>query len=266
MSALTAKIDFSRPVRRQISSGESGTLACDLRYEAKIATTPAEITSALRLRYEVFGRELKAVASNDSNLDIDGFDLRCQHLIVTERNTGRTIGTYRLNCINSGEPITKLYSHNEFTIEDLPESILRNGMEAGRACVAVEHRGSRVLFLMWKALSKHLNLLGKRYIFGCCSILTTNGDLGRSVYRQLRDAGHVSDSLFVRPRNNAISFQSSSVWNETVRFPPLFEMYLRLGAKVCGPPMYDESFGSIDFFVLFDNNAMAERYRRLFLS
>ena len=41
-------------------------------------------------------------------------------------------------------------------------------------------------------------------------------------------------------------------------------MYLRLGAKVCGPPMVDGDFGTIDFFVVFDVQTMSDRYRRMF--
>lgn len=265
MTALSPQFNTGRSNTRQINADNTNVLVCDTRYEVRIASSPTEITSAFRLRYEVFGKELNALNPCHSKLDIDAFDLRCQHLIVTERNTGKTIGTYRLNILSNGEQIDKLYSHNEFTIEHLPESVLFNGLEAGRACVAVKHRGSRVLFLMWKALSKYLHLLGKRYMFGCCSIFTDDRDLGGSVYLQLLDAGHVSDSLFVKPRNDAILMAAGKAM-EAFALPPLFEMYLRLGAKVCGPPMYDESFRSIDFFVLFDCEAMTERYRRLLLS
>ena len=41
-------------------------------------------------------------------------------------------------------------------------------------------------------------------------------------------------------------------------------MYLRIGARVCGPPMIDREFGTIDFFVVFDVADLSSKYRRMF--
>jgi putative hemolysin len=45
----------------------------------------------------------------------------------------------------------------------------------------------------------------------------------------------------------------------------LFRGYLRLGAKVCGPPAYDRQFGTTDFFVLAKTRDIVGRYSRRFL-
>lgn len=47
--------------------------------------------------------------------------------------------------------------------------------------------------------------------------------------------------------------------------PPLLRGYIRLGAKVCGPPAYDADFGVADFFTLLDFHQVDERYLRFFL-
>ena len=44
--------------------------------------------------------------------------------------------------------------------------------------------------------------------------------------------------------------------------PPLFRGYLRLGAKVCGPPAYDRQFGTTDYFVLAKAHEIVGRYSR----
>ena len=46
--------------------------------------------------------------------------------------------------------------------------------------------------------------------------------------------------------------------------PKLFATYLRYGAKVCGRPALDRAFGTVDFFVLFDVDAMDPFSRRAF--
>lgn len=242
-----------------------GSLAADGRYLARIAATVAEVRSALSLRHEVFGVEL--AGDTPGGIEADRYDERCQHLIVVERETGRTVGTYRLNSIDTVNEIDELYSFSEFTIEDLPQRVLEQGVETGRACIAPDHRNTKVLFLLWKALANYLVGSGRRYFFGCCSIFTRERAVGERAYRHLADHGHFHEDFRVEPRKNALySAAPDAVEHEFVKLPSLFEMYLRIGAKVCGPPMLDEEFGTVDFFVVFDLEMMGERYRRMFFS
>ena len=236
----------------------------DGRYLVKLAESPGEIETALRLRYEVFSVELGgAPASTEtSRLEFDEFDLRCGHLIVIDRTTSRTVGTYRLNSIATAGGIGGFYSYGEFSIEDLPPSVLHQGVEIGRACIAPDHRNTKVLFLLWKGLARYLQLEDKRFFFGCCSIFTRDESVGARAYRQLEDAGHVHPSLNVEPRTNGLNVDAVS--GDTVELPGLFNMYLRIGAKVCGPPMIDHDFGTIDFFVVCDTERISEKYRRMF--
>jgi putative hemolysin len=44
----------------------------------------------------------------------------------------------------------------------------------------------------------------------------------------------------------------------------LFRGYLRLGAKVCGPPAYGRQFGTTDYFVLARTRDIVARYSRRF--
>ena len=260
-TALKAFPTVDRPLK---PDHEKNVLASDLRYVVRLAANASEIAGALRLRHEVFNIELGVPSQHEEALEFDQFDLRCKHLIATERSTGRIIGTYRVNTIGPAEGIDKFYSHAEFTLETLPESILRNSVETGRACVASDHRGSKALFLLWKGLAQHLLNEGKSYIFGCCSIFTSDPALGARAFKRLAESGHVSTELFVTPRTQIEGIDGDVEALDEVTLPPLFEMYLRLGAKVCGPPMYDDSFGSIDFLVVLDLESIDDRHRRIF--
>jgi putative hemolysin len=87
--------------------------------------------------------------------------------------------------------------------------------------------------------------------------------VGANAYRQLGELGCISEGLEVLPRANALDLRD--VFEPAaIALPALFEMYLRLGVKVCGPPVVDADFGSIDFFVVFDIELMSERYRKMF--
>lgn len=231
------------------------------RYAIRIAETPRQIAEALRLRHEVFNLELGGKVDAPGAIEFDEFDARCKHLVVLCRQTGRVVGTYRLLTLETAGTYDAFYSSGEFTTETLPEALLKNGIEIGRACIAREHRNTKVLFLLWKGLLEFLKASNKRFFFGCCSIFTGDERAGAAAYAELTP--YLSTRYRLQPRRDAIDV---SVNNEGVhvRLPSLFEMYLRLGAEVCGPPMIDRAFGTIDFFVVFDVQRMNEKYRRMF--
>lgn len=235
------------------------------RYRVKLAETAREIESALRLRYEVFRVELLGEAAGDpSRLEFDEFDFKCRHLIVIDQATSDTVGTYRLNSLDTTGGIGGFYSYGEFTIENLPAEVLRDGVEIGRACIASEHRNTKVLFLLWKGLASYLRSEDKRFFFGCCSIFTRDESAGAGALHQLIEAGHFHESFRVAPRRNGLS--DIRPGEHRVELPSLFSMYLRIGARVCGPPMIDHDFGTIDFFVVCDTEAIEGKYRRMFFS
>jgi putative hemolysin len=53
--------------------------------------------------------------------------------------------------------------------------------------------------------------------------------------------------------------------SSVVEVPPLFAMYLSMGARVCSEPAIDRAFRTIDYLVLFDLADLDERSRRRFL-
>jgi len=252
----------SQPLNQRFKSDESA-LASDKNYLVRLAQNSNEIKGALRLRYEVFNLEL-SIAKSRSRLEFDAYDFRSEHLIAIDKTNGDIIGTYRINSAESVDDLSTLYSSTEFEIENLPAEVISNGLEIGRACVSTKHRGSRALLLIWKSLAKYLTTQNKRFFFGCCSIFTREPLIGPTVYSQLRANGFIHPTVSVKPRHNGIDVSDMDVSTPDCKLPGLFESYLKLGAKVCGPPMYDEAFGSIDFFVLFDIAEMSDRYRRLF--
>ncbi len=236
------------------------------RYEVRLAENAAEITSALRLRHDVFNVELggKAALPFETKLEFDAYDFKCRHLIVICRETQRTVGTYRLNTIETAGSTDGFYSATEFTIGDLPADVLNQGIEIGRACIAKEHRNTKVLFLLWKELIDHLDRTGKRYFFGCCSIFTQDVAIGRRAFDQLKSGGYMDSQLRVKPIRNELISDDLTAIGDQVELPNLFKMYLRLGARVCSSPMLDTEFGTIDFFVVFDSKRMNRKYHRMF--
>jgi putative hemolysin len=236
-------------------------------YRVKIAESRAEMESALRLRHEVFNLELKGEArsNHSSALEFDAFDERCSHLIVVENVSGRTVGTYRLNTFETAGSVAGFYSNSEFDLSTLPEELLCGAVEIGRACIKREHRSSRVLFLLWRGLARFMQLNRKRWTFGCCSIFSTDREAACAAYAYLGANGHIDEMLRVTPTGERIECASVQHSDVPVELPPLFEMYLDLGARVCGEPIVDRAFGTIDFFVILDLESLDERRKRMFL-
>ena len=230
-----------------------------------MAVSAEDLESALRLRYEVFIRELGSGQAAPNGRESDGHDPTCEHLIVIDRVSGRTIGTYRMKSIERAGGASGFYSNAEFTLESLPEEVLAKGVEVGRACIAAEHRNTRAIFLLWKGLARRMTDAGKRYFFGCCSIFTRDTAEGERAYRRLEKDGFIHRHFRVEPRRKIRAIDHEDENTKRFKLPGLFEMYLRTGARVCGRPTYDEEFGSVDFFVVFDMEAMDKKYRRLFL-
>ncbi len=250
--------NFKMPVR-QVSDG---------RYIAKMVETSAEFEAVLRLRFDVFVRELSLEENPVNGMDFDEYDLQCNHIIVTEKASGRAIGTYRLNTIEGAENAEGFYAFNEFSIEDLPIAILEKSIELGRACIAKEHRNSRVLFLLWKVLAQFLEQNEKQYLFGCCSIFTQDGEVAARVLHQLKRNGHLHENIKVKPRESKVCIPENFISNEKeeIELPALVNIYLRIGAKVCGEPAIDREFGTVDYFVIFDLEEINAKYKKLFFS
>ncbi len=239
----------------------------DGRYTTRLVQTLEELEAVLGLRFEVFNRELSnQTETNSGGLDFDEYDLKCEHLIVFETETGKAVGTYRLNTLETAGNAEGFYAFSEFSIEDLPLDILEKSVELGRACISKDHRNSRVLFMLWKGLANYLKQTKKRYLFGCCSIFTQDGNLAGNILNQLSEKGHLHETIQVAPRFDKVCVPENFSPNtkRNIALPALLNMYLRIGAKICGEPAIDREFKTIDYFVLFDLETISPKYLKIF--
>ncbi len=235
-------------------------------YTVRFAQTPEELDAALKVRFEVFNLELQEglESSFQTGRDRDEFDAVCHHLMIVETKSESVVGTYRLQTIETAE--RGFYSAGEFDLSYLPDEVLRQSVELGRACIAPQHRRPQILFLLWKGLAAYLLLRQKRYMFGCCSLTSQDASEGRAVMRLLEDGGHFHKEFYVPPQPGFECFPKGFVEERRVqaKIPKLFRTYLRYGATVCGEPAIDRAFKTIDFFVLFDLAALDVSSRDFF--
>ena len=226
----------------------------------KTAQTDAEVNETLRLRYDVFRKEIVG-KKRLFELDMDRYDMMSDHLILIDKTTDSVVGTYRLNCTAYSHIF---YSEEEFNISGL---MRQDGvkLELGRAYIDKDYRNINMIGLLWMGLIEYMKLTGTKYLFGSSSIKTSDFLQIAIVYRYLRDFHYSSRELRVHPlmkyRIKNMESYISEIENSDVmsdygiakkQMPSLLNAYLMAGARICGEPAYNRTFNCADFFTLLD--------------
>lgn len=219
-------------------------------YEARLATTPADIRQAQALRFNVFNLELNEgiVESFDSGLDMDAFDAVCAHVIVQHTGTGEIVGTYRMQTGLSAQQHLGYYSEREFDFTPF-EPMRADMLELGRACISEKHRNFTVLNLLWKGIAAYAESHGARYLIGCSSLTSQDKGIGVAAY-QMMAANQATATWQTRPQLGFECIAAPAV--ERPKIPRLLSAYLALGASICSPPAIDRAFKTIDFLTMLD--------------
>jgi putative hemolysin len=238
-------------------------------YTLRFARTAADLDELLRLRFRVFNLELHEGLDSAyaTGRDEDEFDALFHHLMIVHRPSGETVGTYRMQTSVMARAARGFYSAGEFDFGGFPAPLLAATVEIGRACVAREHRTGRVLHLLWRGLAEYLVWNRCHALFGCCSLTSQDPDLGARAYRHLQRLGCEHPSVRLPPLPGLECAPADATPDQPaapVHIPALFQSYLTLGAKICGPPAIDRQFKTIDFLVVLDTNELAPDAFRTF--
>ena len=238
------------------------------KYLLRYARSRAELETILKLRFDIFNLELGEglAASYHTERDEDPFDAVCHHMVVLDTSANEAIGTYRMQTWEMASSVEKFYSTCVFDLSSLPHELLQQSVELGRACVAKKHRNARVLYLLWRGLAHYMTFNRKRYLFGCCSLTSQDPSEGKRVMDFLYENGHVHETVRVCPQPAQICYAENFTARAEVsaNIPRLMKLYLTIGAKICGPPAIDREFKTIDYFTLFDAEAMDDKTAEYF--
>ncbi|MEM9556828.1 MAG: GNAT family N-acyltransferase [Acidobacteriota bacterium] len=243
------------------------------RYRVRFARDLDELDQVQALRFQVFNVELGEGLEESwrDQRDRDPFDAICHHLIVEDLVAGTIVGTYRMQTADMARLPSPdhpeglgFYSAGEFDLTAMPSSVVELSVEVGRACIALEHRNTQVLFLLWRGLALYIAHNNLRYFFGCCSLTSQDPDEGAAMARHLESDGRLHPTVRIDPLPALVCGGDADAFTGRLHVPKLFRIYLRHGALVCGPPAIDRQFKTIDFLVLFDVAAMDEKRVRTF--
>lgn len=238
------------------------------RYIVRFAQNEADIKAAQQLRFNVFNLELGEglKSSYENRADADIFDQQCHHLLVIEKQSSKVIGTYRMQTYTMAHQQQGFYTAAEFDLSSIPDEVMQQSVEVGRACIAKEHRNGRVLFLLWRGLAQYLIQMNAHYLFGCCSVTSQDPKIGWQVMKYLEMNQHLHSTIrintmppFICPTQDINEKKAADI-----ELPQLFRLYIDLGAKVCSPPALDREFKTIDYLILLDIKKLDERTKMLF--
>src|SRR5579883_2325421 len=244
--------------------------------EVRLARTAAEIRRAQKLRYDVFYREMSAVADTAlyfARRDIDLFDAVCDHLLVIDheapkpRRAGTIVATCRLLRQDIAERTGGFYSAGEFDVGSL---LARHRglkfVELGRSCVQPSYRNKRTVELLWHGIWSYVLEHHIDVMIGCASIDGTDPDrlaLPLSFLHHYARAPELWRTAALPHRYVELNRIPKAVVAPEAALrllPPLIKGYLRLGAYVGDGAVIDRQFGTTDVFVIMPLEAIDSRY------
>lgn len=256
------------PALRPIEPGLPATTEARGGLTVTWARHQDEVRAAQRLRFEVFAGEMGArLPVTVPGHDIDLFDDFCEHLLVRACADGPVIGTYRVLTPAQARRVGGTYTDTEFDLTRL-RALRPRMVELGRSCVHANHRHGGVILALWGALASFMARNQLDVMIGCASIPmlhhgVVSGDAAASVWRQLRNThlAPIQDQVFPRLALPVERLNDGLA----VEPPALIRGYLRLGAKVLGPPAWDPDFNAADLPLMMRLDELAPRFRRHFL-
>ena len=238
------------------------------KYRLTFARSVEQLRVLQRLRFEVFNLELGEgfESSFHSGLDEDDLDEAMHHILIVDESTGEAVGTYRMQTAAMAAANCGFYAAREFDVSAFPFAVVDDAVEVGRACIAKAHRNRRVLHLLWRGLAGYLMWTGKHRLFGCCSLTTQDGRVGNEVHARFVEEGrlHPEVRAWPLPGFECGLHGHGAAPPKPFEIPPLFQSYLNLGAKICGPPAVDRDFGTIDFLVVLNVRELERHVYRSF--
>lgn len=235
------------------------------------ATHLDEVREAQRLRYQVFADEMGArIQSPLAGFDIDRFDDHCEHLLVRDAATDAVVGTYRLLTPQQALRIGGTYTDTEFDLAPL-KPLRARMVELGRSCVHADHRQGHVILALWSALAEFMARHELETMVGCASIplglhAAIDHPTVAALWHQACERHLCGPEWRVVPWRPSPFAQAKGAEPVAVArsdMPPLIRGYLRLGAKVLGPPAWDPDFRTADLPLMMRIDELPGRYAPL---
>lgn len=241
------------------------------KWTYKRAETQEEVEGALKLRYEVFCKELKDLPPEQcpGGMESDEYDKDAAHFIVKDGD--RVVGNTRV------VPQRRDFKAGAFGVSmdhyyDLSPLYDKHGRmaEMGRTCFLPNYRGRASLARLWTLVYHYVT-----YETACplglsmgCAWTDSPEDFAQ-FWQVLKDGGFVAKDLVrAKPGFKAPTKAPTRRLQFDPAHPyaaaPALKMYLDVGFKVLGEPVYVEHFNEYEMLVGCPGAEVKEPYLSLF--
>jgi L-ornithine Nalpha-acyltransferase len=250
----------------------------DPPYVLRLATTAEDLTSAQRLRYEVFVAELGGtglLVDHENRLERDAFDPFFDHLVLVDRHRDpagldHVIGAYRVLPGDRRAAMGQFYSESEYDLAPLLASG-RKLLELGRSCVHADNRGGTAMFHLWNGLADYVIERGIEVLFGVASFHGTDVTALAQPLSWLHHHHLAPPEMRVSarpPQRQPMDLIPADGLDRKAALaatPALIKAYLRLGGFVGEGAYVDRAFNTTDVCLVMDTVQMSARHREFYL-
>ena len=239
-------------------------------FQVRLAQTEADVQAAQRLRYDVFVRELGGggpMVDHAAGLERDRFDPYFDHLLLTDRRSGKLAGVYRVMRSDMAARAGGFYSAAEYDLAPLVQSG-RKLLELGRSCLDPAYRGGTAMHHLWAALAGYVAEYEIEVLFGVASFHGTDTAALAEPLSLLHHRHLAPPELRVRARDYApmdlIPEPELDRRKAMLAVPSLIKAYLRLGGAVGEGAYIDRAFNTTDVCLILDTKQMSARQMRFY--
>ncbi len=213
-----------------------------------MATGAQDVQAAQRLRHRMFSG---ARAAEAGALDADGFDPKCQHVLVEDTDTGAILACFRFLHLNTGADLGISYSAQFYDLNNL-RSYRDPMLEIGRFCTAEGVNDPDVIRLGWAMLTRYVDAHSIGMMFGCSSF-PGNDTKPYSAALALLHKRHLAPAHWA-PRPKApetrplVSDDCTGLGAGRKPVPSLLRTYLGMGGWVSDHAVIDRALGTFHVF------------------
>ncbi len=245
------------------------------KFTLRLATDPADIRAAHRLRYRVFVEELGGtgpLVDHEQGLEADRFDPYFDHLVLIDERLPKgdhVVGVYRVLRGEQAQKAGQFYSEGEYDLTVLKSSG-RRLLELGRSCVDARYRGGMAMYRLWNGLARYVADHGVEILFGVASFHGTDVRALAEPLSHLRYRHLAPDDIRVRAveetfqRMDLIAEDQIDRRRAMAQTPALIKAYLRLGGFVGEGAFIDHAFNTTDVCLVLDTARMNEAQREIY--
>lgn len=206
----------------------------------------------------------------NANKDEDEFDKFCKHVVIVDKQTHDVVGTYRLLLGSAANDNVGFYSETEFDLSNIRKNCKGELLEMGRACVDINYRKYPIINIIWSRIISYIEENNVKYVFGCSSVDDPTPDKVGKILKFFKEKFFSPPALRVHPlekKNYPYTEDVDDIVpsSQIIRLlPALVRGYLKMGAFVCGEPVWDREFNTADFFMILDVGRMNASFKGKF--